>query len=96
MSRPFLRRPPPAEPGEVNYHFADRFTLVHFGIGLAYGAVPLSFGWVLALAIGWEAVEDQLKAWVPRMFPHATADTWRNSLGDVLAVMGGWTLLTVL
>lgn len=93
MISQFLRRPPPAKPGEINYPFADRFTFVHFGIGLAYGVLGLSLGWVLALAIGWEAVENLLKAWLPQMFPHATADTWRNSLGDTLAVMGGWALL---
>jgi hypothetical protein len=93
MKWPELRRPPPAKPGEVNYGFVDRFTFVHFGIGVLYGYLTLGFGWVALLAVGWEVVEDQLKLRVPRVFPHATADTWKNSLGDVLAVLSGWVLL---
>lgn len=81
-----------AAEGEINYHLFDRFTLAHFLIGVGYGLIPLHFGWTLFLAVAWELVEDFLKARLPRIFPHATRDTLRNALGDVLAVLSGWAL----
>lgn len=95
MKLPPARELVRAKPGEVNYGFVDRFTLVHFGIGLVYGLLHLHLGWALLLAIGWELVENILKARVAWIFPHATADTWKNSLGDVLAVMSGWALMAL-
>jgi hypothetical protein len=85
-----LRSPPPARPGEVNYHFVDRFTLAHASIGVAYALLGLGFYAALALAVLWELVENPLKAYVPRLFPHATKDTLRNAVGDTLAVLAGW------
>lgn len=87
---PRLRRPPPAQPGEVNYDFFDRFTFVHFGIGVAYGVLDLPVAAVAFLAVAWEIVEDILKAYAPILFPHATADTWKNSVGDIAAVCLGF------
>ena len=91
-----LRWPPAAKPGEINYSFFDRFTFVHFGVGVIYALLHLSFGLSVALAMTWEAVENPLKAYVPKIFPHATADTWQNSLGDCLAVALGWILANAL
>jgi hypothetical protein len=85
-----MRWPPPAKPGEVNYDFFDRFTFVHFGIGVAYGALHFPLAWVVALAVAWELVENPLKAYLPFVFPHASADTWKNSSGDTAAVLSGW------
>lgn len=82
--------PPSSRPGEINYPFMDRFTLIHFGIGMGYAAWRLSFASTIALAITWEIIENPLKVYVPELFPHATADTWKNSLGDTLAVACGW------
>mgnify|MGYP001610072195 CR=1 FL=1 len=87
-----VRWPRYATRGEVNYGAFDRFTLVHFLIGVGYGLLALEL-WVTAvLAIAWEVLEDFLKASVPMLFPHGTRDTLRNAAGDVAAVLTGWIL----
>lgn len=83
-------RPAPARPGEINYNTFDRFTLVHFGVGILYAWFKLSCVTAFLLAVGWELVENPLKLWLPILFPHATADTISNSVGDVIAVLFGW------
>jgi len=85
-----MRQPPLAKPGEVNHDCVDRFTLVHASIGVVYGLVGLGLGFTLALAVGWELVENPLKAYLPRLFPNATRDTLRNAVCDGLAVLAGW------
>ncbi len=77
----------------MNYAFVDRFTLVHAAIGGVYAL--LGFGALLAfvLAVGWELVENPLKAHVPALFPNATRDTLRNATGDVIALLCGWALV---
>lgn len=87
-----MRIPPRARPREINYPFLDRFTLVHFLIGMAYGAMGWAFSTALVLAVFWELIENPLKAYLPFIFPHATADTLKNSAGDVIAVICGWLL----
>ncbi len=83
-------KPPPAKSGEINHSFIDRFTLVHFMIGVAYSLLGLD-GWtVIILSVVWEIVENPLKATFPFIFPHGTADTLRNAVGDCLAVFLGW------
>jgi hypothetical protein len=91
-----LRRPPPSKPGEVNYDFVDRFTFVHASIGVVYGLLGLNFVWTFALAVGWELVENPMKAYLPMIFPHASSDTLRNSVGDTLAVLAGWGAIQLL
>lgn len=85
-----LRRPPPARPGEVNYPWMDRFTLIHFGIGVVYATFRLRLVSAVGLSIVWELIENPLKAYVPALFPHPSADSWKNSLSDTLAVTFGW------
>jgi hypothetical protein len=85
-------KPRPANKGEINYHLIDRFTLAHLALGLAYGGVGFGFWTALALAAAWEAIENPLKANFAFLFPHASADTLRNMLGDVSAVLLGWSL----
>ena len=87
-----MRQPRPALPGEINYHWIDRFTLVHLAIGVLYGWLGLEWWWMAALAVGWELLENPMKAYLPWIFPHASKDTWRNSVGDCLAVASGWAL----
>lgn len=89
-----MRMPPPAKRGEINFSFIDRFTFVHLSIGIIYAFMGLSFFVTLELAIFWEVIENPLKAYIPQIFPHATADTWKNSLGDSLAVCFGWATIT--
>ncbi|MBI4208503.1 MAG: hypothetical protein HY538_02200 [Deltaproteobacteria bacterium] len=88
----FLAKPPPAKKGEINYSLIDRFTLVHFMIGFGYDLLGLSLGLVVLLALVWELLENPLKAHLPFMFPHGTADTLQNSVGDTLAVILGWII----
>jgi hypothetical protein len=85
-----MRQPRPALPGEINYDWFDRFTLAHLAIGCVYGWLGLQWWWMAALAIGWEWLENPMKAYLPWMFPHASKDTLRNSIGDCLAVASGW------
>ena len=86
-----LEVPAMARPGEVNYSLVDRFTLVHFAIGTVYGSIGFSFPVVAFLAILWELVENPLKINLPFIFPHPTADTLQNAIGDVCAVILGWS-----
>lgn len=95
LQRKFFGKPAPAKPGEINYSFVDRFTLVHFGIGIAYGLFGLSFYTAFALAILWEVVENPLKVRLRFLFPHATADKVQNMLGDVFAVSAGWLVASL-
>jgi hypothetical protein len=85
-----MRWPPPSKPGEVNHGFVDRFTVVHASIGVVYGLLGLSVLETVVLAVAWELLENPLKAYLPRLFPHATRDTVSNAIGDLLAVVGGW------
>jgi|GEM_PF-2357160 len=87
-----LRKPPPAQPGEVNYSLIDRFTLAHFGIGFAYCVLGFGFGITVFLAVAWEILENPLKVHLRFLFPHATADTTQNILGDTIAVLLGWVV----
>ena len=96
MSYFSLRKPDPTRPGEVNYGLVDRFTFAHFGIGLVYAAIGLEFFIACLLAIAWELIENPLKVNFPRVFPHATADTLKNSVGDTLAVIAGWWLAALI
>lgn len=85
-------KPPPPKHGEINYHLIDRFTIVHFMIGVGYDWIGFSFGIVVLLAIIWEIFENSLKAHFPFIFPHHTADTLRNAVGDFVAVVFGWAV----
>lgn len=85
-----MMKPRSAQPGEINYSFIDRFTLVHFSIGIIYARMDLGFWPMFILALFWEIIENPLKVKLPRMFPHASADTLQNSIGDFLAVVAGW------
>jgi hypothetical protein len=87
------RTPPQAEKYSINYSFFDRFTFVHFLIGVFYGMLNLSFVTAFVLSFFWEFIENPLKAYFPQLFPHATSDTLKNSLGDTLAVCSGWGLV---
>ena len=88
----WFQDPPAAKPGEINHTLFDRFTLVHFAIGVAYGLLGLGLWSTLALAIVWELIENPMKFHLPLIFPHGTKDTLQNSTGDSLAVMAGWFL----
>jgi hypothetical protein len=90
FSKGFLSKPSPPKKGEVNYPFIDRFTFVHFLIGVGYGWLGFGFGLTLLLALAWELLENPLKYHLPFIFPHGTADTLKNSVGDSLAVILGW------
>ena len=77
----------------MNHGSFDRFTVVHASIGVAFALVGLGFAWTCALGLAWELAENPLKAYLPGLFPNATSDTLRNSVVDVLAVVGGWSAM---
>lgn len=89
-----LAKPPSAQKGEINHTPIDRFTLVHFIIGLAYGLLGLGFWIVLFLAVVWEIIENPLKANFQSAFPRGTADTLQNAVVDCIAVVLGWALVS--
>ena len=91
-----VRSPRPAKKGEINYTLFDRFTVAHFFIGIVYALLKFNFGVTIFLAVGWEVIENPLKANFPSLFPHGTADTLQNSLGDILGVMCGWAVVRFL
>ena len=91
-----FRKPPPAKPGEINYPMFDRFSFVHFAIGVLYYFLGFQFPTAFILAVGWELIENPLKANLPQIFPHATADTIQNAVGDIIAVSSGWALLDII
>ena len=86
-------KPKPSQPGEINYGWVDRFTIVHFLIGCTYGWLNVNVWIMLMLAIGWEVIENALKANLPFIFPHGTADTLKNIIGDCVAVVIGWWII---
>ena len=77
----------PAQPGEINGSYFDRFTLVHFASGYAFGKLPISNIEALVIAVGWEIIEDRLKEQYPAVFPNASLDTKENALTDAFAFM---------
>lgn len=79
-----------ALPGQINGDAFDRFTLAHFGVGVALGMIRAPWWVTLPMAIGWELVENKLKDRWPEVFPHATHDTAANAIVDALAMMTGW------
>ncbi len=91
-----MRWPTPPKPGEVNHGSVDRFTLVHAAVGAVYALLGLGPISMLVLAVAWELVENPLKAGLPRLFPHATADTLRNAVGDVLATILAYVVVRAL
>lgn len=79
-----------ARRGEINGGWVDRFTLVHFCLGVVYAAAGLTWLTAALLALLWEISENPLKKRFPGIFPRATADTPVNSVSDVIALMLGW------
>jgi hypothetical protein len=71
--------------------YVDRYTLGHFMVGFLSGmrgVIP----WYgsLALAVGWELIENPLKQAVAQIFPVAIPDTIENAAIDVAAWMAGF------
>ena len=69
---------------------ADRWTVAHALVGVAYGAAGLDAAEALILAVLWEVVENPMKDRLPALFPEAQHDAPANVAGDVAAVMLGW------
>jgi hypothetical protein len=80
--------------GETNSSWFDKYTVVHFGSGVAVEA--LSKGRVgpwatLAICVAWEVGEYAAKHWFPTVFePYDAQDTWKNMVSDTAAMMLGW------
>jgi hypothetical protein len=82
-----------ALPDEVNGAAVDVFTFAHMGVGAVYAAADLPFWLVTLLALGWELAEIPLKIAHPESFPHPAQDSAANAVGDVAAVLIGWTIV---
>jgi hypothetical protein len=76
----------------VNVNLFDRYTFAHMGVGFVLERLGGGFLLTLALAVGFEMVEDTLKDRFPGVFPNATHDTKLNSCGDMIGNMAGWAL----
>ncbi len=85
-----------AQPGEVNYGWADKYTFAHFGAGLLlnlYSKDRVPFWGALAVAVGWEVLEYILKNTSPKLFvPYEGQDSAKNIVVDIAAVCFGWWL----
>ena len=62
---------------------ADRWTVAHALVGVAYGAAGLDAAEALILAVLWEVVENPMKDRLPALFPEAQHDAPANVAGDV-------------
>lgn len=82
-----------ARNNEVNFHIVDRFTLVHFGVGVVLGLIGFKWWAAAGTAIGWEVIERPLKRTIPQIFPHSTQDTFANAAGDATAMVVGWGIV---
>jgi hypothetical protein len=83
-----MRMPPPAKRGEINFPFIDCFTFVHlfiYGSFIVYGTCTRYFQ---------GSDRNPFKAYISQIFPHTNADTWKNSVGDFMAVCLGWAMIT--
>lgn len=78
-----------ALPGEINGDPVDRFTIVHFGAGAAYGLLGLPLWTAAVVGVAWEVLENPLKDRFPGAFPHASHDTLANAAVDTAAFVGG-------
>ena len=67
-------------------------SLVHLGVGIAFGLFRIGLGPTLAVAVGWEVLEHVLKDHAPQMFVFPSQDSLANSIGDVLSAVVGWYL----
>lgn len=74
--------------GGINNVAVDRFTAVHFAVGMTMGTI-LPVGAVALVAVAFELIEDRLKDRWPQIFPHPSHDTKRNALVDAGAMVLG-------
>ncbi len=82
-----------AKRGEINGDLVDRFTLLHFGTGVALGGLTGMPLWGVAIvAVGWELIENPLKDAAPEAFPNPTHDSIGNAVLDATAMLAGAAL----
>jgi hypothetical protein len=85
-----------AQPGEINYHAFDRFTLGHVLVGVGLAAVGTPFWGAAVFGVGWEIVERpmRVRGYLQMLSPESYLgqDTAENALWDAMAVMAGWWL----
>ena len=80
----------------MNERFVDRWTAGHFALGMFLAYVKFPFEGTVVVAVGWELIEPILKERFPAIFPHPQVDSNANKVGDVLAVLLGYTLVRIL
>lgn len=74
----------------------DRYTLGHAAAGALYAWMGLKWPTAMALAFGWELLENPLKRNLPSVFPDACQDSAPNAVGDVLAVVAAYGVTRLL
>lgn len=75
----------------TNKAAVDAFSLVHFGVGAAAGALGLSWPEVFLGALVFEVLERDLKEHHPQWFPSPSQDSMANSTTDIgVTTLGGY------
>lgn len=78
---------------EINGVPTDRFTLGHVAAGVMMGLARFDFWTTVAVAVGFEFLEEALKDRMPWMFPNPTSDSTPNRVMDVVGIVAGWALV---
>lgn len=82
-----------ARRGTTNGDAFDRFTIGHVAIGVILGLARVPWWAAITIGIGWELIETPLKQRVPRLFPHASADSLINATIDATSMISGWAIM---
>lgn len=93
------RRQRPGRLGEMvpgPLPLADRFTLGHGMVGACLGLAGVPWWFALAVAVGWDVIENPLKRALPRVFPDQRPDTLPHVAVDISAWMLGYGLMKLL
>lgn len=74
--------------GQIDGELVDRWSIVHFFVGVVAGCIDTHPIVYTAGSVAWEALER----FQPGMFPHSTKDSTSNLLGDLLIGALGYGL----
>lgn len=81
---------PRAFGGPANQPWFDRYTSAHAGVGIAAAYYRLPWWATVAVVVGWEVIENELKDRFPSLFPYSSHDSLGNSLVDAGAALGAY------
>lgn len=69
----------------INRAPIDRYTSAHAGVGVAVAAWDIRPLAAVGIAVGWEIVENAMKAAFPEIFPYSSHDSVANAVTDTAA-----------